>query len=496
MRELLWGSDRQLTAISRSGLSVPARQAVIDHQVEAGRTVLDFGCGRGGDVRVLRSMHFDVTGWDPYYFPQSRQDPADVVLMTYVLNVIEDAEERRKALARAWHLAGHVLVVSTRLVWERNKVSGSCAADGVLTSRGTFQRLFAPSELRELVQEVTGVRCVSAAPGVVYAFKDDVARIAFLARRVVPEAGWLVSEDMASAIASVVDFAERRGRLPRLEEMPVALVELLAHLQSTELQRVVKRSADPEKIAEGIKRTTLSTLLFLAVELFNGRGPFGGLPLSVQLDIRRCFSSYQEACKRADRLLLKLRDDAYVRGAMRASAVGKLTPTALYVHRRAVDRMPTVLRLYEHCAAIAAGRPQEWTLIKLNHHGRAVSWLDYPGFDADPHPRLRSSYSVEMSGLEATYVSYEESEDRPLLHRKHEFLAADDPDVPKYRRLTDAEIRAGLYEQPYLIGTEKGWKAELERCARELRGHRLVRSTVVSSARQPAPDAAITPGTG
>jgi DNA phosphorothioation-associated putative methyltransferase len=486
MRES-WGSDRWLTAISRSRLSVPARQAVIDHQIVPGRTVLDYGCGRGDDVRGLRSMQFAVSGWDPHYFPDSPQDPADVVLMTYVLNVIEDPEERRQTLARAWRLAGCALVVSTRLVWERNKVSGSHIADGVLTSKGTFQHLFRPSELHDLVRDVTGVRCVSAAPGVVYAFREDSERIAFLARRIVPEAEWLASADTASAIASVVDSTERRGRVPRLEEMPAALSELLANLQNSELQRLVRRSADREKVAEGVKRTTLGTLLFLAVEVFNGRGPFGSLPLPIQLDIRACFSSYNEACRRADRLLLKLRDDTYVRNAMRASTVGKLTPTALYVHRRAVSQMATVLRLYEHCAAIAAGRPREWTLVKLKHQGRAVSWLDYPDFDTDPHPRLRSSYSVEMRELETKYLSCEESVNRPLLHRKHEFLAPDDPDVPKYRRLTDAEVRAGLYEHPHLIGTEDGWEAELQRCSRELRGHRLIhRPTEATSTAPPA----------
>ena len=421
-------------------------------------------------------MQIDASGWDPVFHPDGHVAPADVVLLTYVLNIIEDPAERRQTLKWAWDLADSVLVASARLTWEKSRVNGQEFADGVLTSRQTFQHLFGAGELRNFVQEVTGVRCVSAAPGVVYAFKNDKARIAYLARRVIPDAEWLASDDTTSAIAAVVDFTERRGRLPRLEEMPELLAELLGHFGGADLKRLVRRSADPEKITEGGNRSTLNTLLFLAVELFHGRGPFGTLPLSVQLDVRACFSSYSEACKRADRLLLKLRDDVYVRGAMRASKVGKLTPTALYVHRRAVDRIPTVLRLYEHCAAVAAGRPAAWTVAKLRHHGRAVSWLDYPEFDTDPHPKLAASYSVELRGLDTSHISYVDSNNRPLLHRKHEFLDPEDPDVPKYRRLTEAEVRAGLYEQPQLIGTEHGWEAELNRCGRALRGHRLIRT--------------------
>lgn len=475
MTRQAWSSDRRLTAIGRASLSVPARQALIDKQVVQGRTVLDYGCGRGGDVRALRQLDCRAVGWDPFYQADTKLEPADVVLLTYVLNVIEDPHERRKTLKEAWDLAGTVLVASARLTWEKSKVRGEAFGDGLLTSRQTFQHLFGVSELRTYVEEVTGVRTVAAAPGIVYAFKDDRARLGYLASRIVPDAEWLSSEDTTSAIAAVVDYVERRGRLPRMEEVPQSMGALLGHLRANEVRRLVRDSANASKVEQGGKQTTLNTLLFLAVELFNGRGPFNSLPLSVQLDVRAFFTSYKEACQRSDRLLLKLRDDTYIRGAMHASAVGKLTPTAMYVHQRAVDRLPTVLRLYEHCASIAADRPQSWTLAKLRHQGRAVSWLDYPDFDADPHPRCQSSYQVDLRTLETSHASYANSENRPLLHRKHEFLAPDDPDVERYKRLTAAEVKAGLYEHPHLIGTENGWESELVRCGRSLRGHRLVR---------------------
>ncbi|RKS78668.1 DNA phosphorothioation-associated putative methyltransferase [Actinomadura pelletieri DSM 43383] len=475
MTQQAWGSERSLTAISRDGLSVPARQAILDKQVLSGRSVLDYGCGRGGDVRLLRQMGCEVVGWDPFYNPDAGLDPADVVLLTYVLNVIEDPVERRRTLERAWDLASTVLIVSARLVWERSKVNGVAVGDGVLTRRQTFQHLFTASELRAYVEEVVGVRAISASPGIIYSFKNDTARLSYLAQRVMSDEQWLASEDTASAIAALIDHVERRGRLPRLEEMPLPTAQLLGDLRPSEVRRLVNDSVEPVKVAAAAKRTTLSTLLFLAVELFNGRGPFTSLPITVQLDIRAFFSSYREACQRADRLLFKLRDDTYVRGAMNASSVGKLTPTALYVHQRAVDQLPTVLRLYEHCASIAAGRPHAWTIAKLHHQGRAVSWLDYPDFDSDPHPRLLTSYHVDLGSFETAHRSYSASDNRPLLHRKHEFLHPDDPDAGKYRRLTQAEVRAGLYENPHLIGTESGWETELLRCGRALRGHRLVR---------------------
>jgi len=137
--------------------------------------------------------------------------------------------------------------------------------------------------------------------------------------------------------------------------------------------------------------------------------------------------------------------------------------------------MPVVLKLYEYCGFVAAGRPEEWNILKLDHRGRRVSWSSYPTFDTDPHPTLEWTYGVEMSSLEAGLQRFGDRSNRPLLHRKEEFLAADDPQIEKYRRLTQSEVRAGLYENPTRIGLEDGWAAELARCGVTLRGHRLVK---------------------
>lgn len=431
-------------------------------------------------MRALAKLGVDVFGWDPAHHVDGPLKPADIVLLTYVLNVIEDPTERRETLLRAWNHATSVLVVSARLRWERNQIKGREYGDGILTSRNTFQHLYAPNELRDYVEEVTGVRSLSAAPGVVYVFKSDEARLSYLARQIAPNGEWLASEDTASAISAVVAHLEQRGRMPQLEEMPQAIIGLLGHLRHADLKRLVEQEADRVKVELAAERSTLDTLLFLAVELFHGRGPMSSLPLPIQLDVRAFFRSYTEACKRADRLLLKLRDEAFIRRAMNGSIAGKFTPTALYVHRRALHRIPTVLRLYEQCASIAAGRPAEWSVAKLRHQGRGVSWLNYPDFDTDSHPRLAASYAVDLKTLKSSFTSYANSTNRPLLHRKHEFLAEDDPDAPKYRRLTEAEVRAGLYENPHLIGTEEGWQRELNRCRRTLRGHRLVQRPTAS----------------
>ncbi len=454
---------------------MPVRQCLKDNVITPSASVLDYGCGRGHDYTRLQQMGLEADGWDPFFAPDNPLTEHDVVTLTYVLNVIENPAERRKTLARAWSLAKKALMVSVRLTWEQSTLQGQDWGDGVVTSRETFQHLYSTGELRQTVEEVTGARCVSPAPGIVYAFRSDEDRFAYLARGTIADFDWAQSTDYASALAEVIAFTERRGRAPLFEEIPQQLLPLLGKVSRSALLQAIQKGAHPDRVANGVRRATLDTLLYLGTSIFNGRVTFTDLPLAIQADIKRCFKSYREACARADRLLAKIRDDAYIRGAMRNSP-GKMTATALYVHHRAILQMPVVLRLYEHCGFVAAGRPAEWNILKLDHRGRRVSWSLYPDFDTDPHPKLDSTYGVEMTSLEASFQSFSDRANRPLLHRKEEFLAPDDLAVPKYRRLTASEVRAGLYENPTVIGLEQGWASELERCGVELKGHRVVKA--------------------
>ncbi|MEV6547695.1 DNA phosphorothioation-associated putative methyltransferase [Streptomyces sp. NPDC051597] len=206
MTQQLWTGQRHHTAIGRVGLSLPARRAVGDLQLEPATGVLDYRCGRGGDVRAFRHLGRDATGWDPVHFPDGLREVAEVVLLTYVLDVIEDPAERRDTLLSAWELTKSVLVVSARLRWERNQIKGTEYGDGILT--------------------------------------DDAARLSYLACQVAPDGGWLASEDAASAITSVVAHLEQRGRMPQLEEMPQPTIRLLDHLRPGELKRLAEQEAE------------------------------------------------------------------------------------------------------------------------------------------------------------------------------------------------------------------------------------------------------------
>lgn len=79
-----------LTAIKRTELSVPTRY-LLKHNLLKGR-ILDFGCGFGYDVDVLKQRGFDIVGYDPNYRTDYPQGKFDTIICNYVLNVLEPYE--------------------------------------------------------------------------------------------------------------------------------------------------------------------------------------------------------------------------------------------------------------------------------------------------------------------------------------------------------------------------------------------------------------------
>jgi len=80
-----------LTAKERDKLSYPARILLNEKKIKG--KVLDFGCGFGKDVEVLKSKGVEITGYDKHYFPEYPTKKFDSILCFYVLNVLLPEEQ-------------------------------------------------------------------------------------------------------------------------------------------------------------------------------------------------------------------------------------------------------------------------------------------------------------------------------------------------------------------------------------------------------------------
>ncbi len=454
----------------------------MDQILEPGRTVFDYGCGRGDDMRNLMALGYSVAGWDPTHRPAVERAPADVVNLGYVVNVIEDRTERVETLRAAWTLARRVLVVSGRLVWEARDLVGRRLSDGLLTKSGTFQKFYEQSELATWIEQVLGVKPVAAAPGIFYVFRHEQEQQDFLANRVYtyrprvridPHAMYEANREL---LAPLLEFVTAHARPPKSGELDGASeVEIRTEFGTLgRALNLIHRVTDDEYWEQVRIQRRSELLVYAALSRFGRRPKFGQLGLTLRSDIKTHFGTYRDVALQGDRMLASVGNRMMVAVSARSAKVGKQTPTALYVHRSALAELPPLMQVYEGCARILSGTVQRANMIKLSVVKPQVSFLCYPRFDRDAHPTLESAVTVNLSELIVDWRDYSQTANPPLLHRKEEFIGANDPRRDLYAKLTRAEIRAGLYDNPEQIGTLNGWESALEAKQKHVRGHRLV----------------------
>lgn len=90
-----------LTAKDRKYLSFPAKFLLEKKYLEG--EVLDFGCGLGNDVELLKKKGINIIGYDKYFFPKYPEKKFDTITCIYVLNVLMQ-EEQTNVLIEVSHL--------------------------------------------------------------------------------------------------------------------------------------------------------------------------------------------------------------------------------------------------------------------------------------------------------------------------------------------------------------------------------------------------------
>jgi DNA phosphorothioation-associated putative methyltransferase len=463
-------------------MSRPVRTALTDGLINSQTDVFDYGCGHGDDLEHLRRQGIICSGWDPAHRPDSQRNPADVVNLGYVINVIENPDERKAVLAESWELARKLLIVSARLTIEAKDEAGTPFADGLLTRTSTFQRFYEQHELREWIDSSLNVSSVPAAPGVFYVFRDQSLHQSFIASRyrrrtAAPRVrrSDILYEQNKELLNSLIDFLTTRGRLPDASELETA-VEICRHFGSLKRAWNVIRRITGEEQWESIRlERSQDLLIYLALSRFSKRPILSQLPRDLQFDVKAFFSTYQRACTLADELLFSAGKPETIEVVCRQSSVGKLTPNALYLHISALTQLPPTLRIYEGCARAYIGVVDGANIIKLHRRKPQISYLSYPDFERNPHPALAASLAVQLQTFHIYYREYVDSGNPPILHRKEEFVASEYPSRDKFARLTKQEERYHLYDDPQLIGNRENWEKLLNTQGVRLRGHRLVR---------------------
>ncbi len=476
--------DRHKAAIRRPDLSKPVRLALEAGLFSENTTFFDYGCGHGEDIKRISDHGFTSSGWDPFYRPDIEKISAEVVNLGYVINVIEKPNERREALLKAWELCQKALIVSAQVLISDIGQGQIAYSDGVVSSRNTFQKYFEQEELKTYIDQVLGVDSVPVALGIYFVFRDEAQAQSFRASRfrsraTTPRIRLTTKrfEDYQEMLSPLMEFFTERGRLPIGEEL-ASFAPLLTEFGTARraFNLIIQATNQDDWDAIADKRRQ-DILVFLALSNFDNpykRLKLGQLSTQYQTDIKSLFGSYQGAITTADLMLFNLGREGFIATCCRNSKIGRLDHQALYVHISALEHLDTMLRLYEGCASRTIGRMDGATLIKFHLHKPKISYLFYPDFDRDPHPKMQASMQIDLRDLQVRYRDYHNSDNPPVLHCKDAYILPDYSQYEKFAKLTKQEESWGLLKNIKDISLWQGWQQKLKEYCAELQGHRLV----------------------
>lgn len=468
---------RHKTAIRRFQYSRPISLAISHHLIKDDSTIFDYGCGHGHDIGLLQKSGLKAEGWDPYFRPDAPVRPADIVNLGYVLNVIEDPEERSETLRKAFALAIRALIIAVRVDQSLDK--GLPFQDGLITSRGSFQKIYSQAEFRQFVGDTLGVRPYIAGLGVAYAFREDSEERRYVSdtafeRVVRPQRDAVQEFENHPEAAELLELVRKLGRLPLQQEFDAYDGLEVVFGSRHRINRLLWKVIHPETLDEVQRQRREDLLISLSMIRLHGSRPiaFRSLPQDVQADIKSLWTSYQESLKESEAFLFGLGNPELVKAASSSLRIGKRLPEDVYFHVSQESLLPPLLRLI-----VLAGRQivgeVEADLIKISTDGRKVSFLRYANFDTAAHPELTYSVKVYLPKAAHSFRDYSDSMNPPILHRKEAFLDELHPDYQACVSLTEKEEALGLLSRND-IGTRNGWDAALLEKGAVLNGYDLI----------------------
>jgi DNA phosphorothioation-associated putative methyltransferase len=436
--------DRHKTAIVRHDLSAPMKTLAKSGFLAGKYSIFDYGCGRGDDLRELEAHGLDAIGWDPNFQPDNDKVSSDIVNLGFVLNVIEDQDERLEALFGAWELAETFLVVSVMLANENHISQFTPYKDGVITSRNTFQKYYAQSEIKGYIERHLDEVVVTVAPGIFYIFKDKIAEQNYLQSRYKRFNSWkqltspepVAQKDKAKLL--ITQHQElfnafwqtclELGRIPANDEFEQAenIKQLTGSFRKT--FSLLEELYDTSEFEQAQHKRKEDLLAYFAMSLFEKRKPYTQQPENLKRDIKVLFGEYKVALNLATELLFAISDTRLIEEncikahqSLPASIINQ--GHSLILHKRFIEQLPLLLRVYVDAALQIYGEIDDHIdLIKIHITSGKVTLTSYDDFDNKAVPFLVERIKIKMAEQDIDFFDYVNENRRPPLLNKGAYI--------------------------------------------------------------------------
>jgi DNA phosphorothioation-associated putative methyltransferase len=490
--------SRHLTALTRSNLSAPMQCLARNGFLNGALSVFDYGCGKGDDIRNLTANAITVSGWDPHYAPDKPKQSADIVNLGFVINVIENYQERLEALFGAFALARQVLVVSAMLI-NQNTLKGLSFNDGVITQRNTFQKYYGQTELKEFLSDVLETEAIPIAPGIFFIFKDMDAEQRFLLnrQRSTRNVLHLSRQPSPPAITKLTrnekKYQNYKHLLDPLWQQTLELGRLADKTEITELVELTQGFGSISKatqfmldqydevLLEQARLSRMDDLLtFFALQTFAKRKPYKHLEPVLQRDIKAFFSDYPNAMSSAKAMLFQISNSEQIAKSCQHATergLGYLDAgDALHLHTSFVQQLPALLRIYISCGTILYGDIEQTDIIKIHSQSGKLSLMRYDDFQNQPLPRLLERVKINLREQTFDLYEYGEEFEPTYLYLKSRYINEEFPHYAEQLNFDDQLQALDLFDFGGYGPKPESFRKKLSGARREIEVFELRRS--------------------
>ncbi len=419
--------ERHKTAIARNKLSTPMQILARHGYLDGNYSVLDYGCGKGDDIRELESHGIDVTGWDPIHRPDGELKKCDIVNLGFVLNVIENINERKETLIKAFSYAKKVFIASVMVAGENIIRRFTPYKDGVITSRNTFQRYYTQSEFKEYLESSLNQSAIAVGQGTFLIFKDKLEEQLFLFERQHIRRNWkqlTVREARTQTKQVTRNLIEKHKEIfSDFWETTLDLGRIPANSEFEFSERIRSIAGSHKKAFDALKdyfgeETYLTAqqarrndlLVYFALGKFARRKPYNKMPDNMKRDIKAFFNNYTSAIEESTKLLFSVGNPRVIEEkaaeAYKQHPIGEFTEGHSWIiPKKLLTDLPPELRIYVGCACQLYGDIDDIHLIKIHFVSGKVSLLKYDDFDKQ-EPLLLQRIKIKLRQLDIDFFDY------------------------------------------------------------------------------------------
>ncbi|MDP5213388.1 DNA phosphorothioation-associated putative methyltransferase [Pseudoalteromonas tunicata] len=482
---------RHLTAINRDRLSAPFQRLAKHGYLNGDYTILDYGCGLQDDLRELEAHGLDINGWDPVHFPDGQKKPSDIVNLGFVLNVIENQDERKEALLKAYQLAEKLLVVSVMLTNETRLEQFKPFKDGVITKWNTFQKYYSQSQIKEYIETILNQSSVTLGQGIIAIFKDKQLEEHHHLEKQYNSLDWQhitvrpkisakpqqtapsLLEKHHSLLESFWQHCLHYGRIPSNDEFELS-EQIRKHFSSHNKAFSISYDLfDFGQFEQAQQKRKDDLLVYFALSLFGKRQAKSHLPARLIRDIKNQFNSFNDALTQAQTLLFSVNQTQLIGqacyDAFEYFNIGELNDNHSYIFPATLlNKMPSIIRLYVGCATQLYGDLDAIDLIKVHMRSGKVTLLKYDNFNK-PLPLLTERIKIRLIDLDIDFFFYGDQFPYQPLYNRINFIACNDKSYKKQQTF-DSKLASMLKSVPktewpnwpILLKVFDYWKVELK----------------------------------